>query len=64
MAGREDWTVDRYGRWERQAEKAEAEKAEAEKLEGAFPAGARIGARTGLSPQGAPEVVSGSLFDA
>src|SRR5204862_7091298 len=36
-------SVDRYGRWERKAEKAEAEK-----LEGAFPVGARIGASTDL----------------
>ena len=39
-------TVDRYGRWERKAEKAEAEK-----LEGAFPVGARIAARTELPLQ-------------
>jgi integrase len=39
-------TVDRYGRWERAAEKAEANA-----LAGAFPMGAaRVGASTGLSP--------------
>jgi integrase len=41
-------TVGTYGRWKRQAEKAEAER-----LEGAFPVGARTGALTGLPPDGA-----------
>jgi integrase len=41
-------TVDVYGGWERKAEKAEAEK-----LDGAFSLGARMGALSGLSPQGA-----------
>jgi integrase len=38
-------TIDRYGRWERSAEKLEAEK-----LEGAFPLGASTGGSTGLAP--------------